>query len=268
MIHDIIGTCNTAQEIFLMWMIILLKNQQITFTYYSHGYLNNFEELDYINEKTEHDILYESLKKYDLFNTKVYDKLFEYKNDFKVLSSYVINLNKDNSCEYYVNFYENNKEILELLEFEEINCLKLYDKNEIINECKNISNGINLKGIRTALDSLVNTINTFYNEFIQDNNKNEEHMINRVNNVNFISSEMQTDLILDKLIINYVLSWKIDYDKINKRNKKFSNLFFTLILALILVILITYLLFFPFSALKQNTIIMKIEPCLYNTIMF
>ena len=268
MIHDIIGTCNTAQEIFLMWMITLLKNKKIIFTYFSHGYLNNFDDLSYLNQIIEHDILDESLNKYNLFNTKVYDKLFEYKKDFKVLSSYVSDLNKDNSCEFYVNFYSENKEILELLEFEEINCLKLYDKNEIVNECKNISNGINLKGIRTAIDSLVNTINTLYDEFIDDKNKNEEHMINRVNNVNFVSSEMQTDLILDKLIINYVLSWKIDFDKITKKNKKFSNLFFTLILALILVILITYLLFFPFNALKQNTIIMKIEPCLYNTIMF
>ena len=268
MIHEIIGTCNTAQEIFLMWMIILLKNEKIIFTYYSHGYLNNFEELAYINDITEHDILHESLTKYNLFNTKVYDKLFEYKNDFKVLSTYVSNLNKDNSCEYYVNFYEENKDILEKLEFEEINCFSLYDKNDIINECKNISNGINLKGIRTAIDSLVNTINTYYNEFKQDTNKNEEHMINRVNNVNFISTEMETDLILDKLIINYVLSWKKDFDKINKRNVKFSNLFFILILVLILIILICYLLFFPFNALKQNKIIMKIEPCLYNTIMF
>ncbi len=62
---------------------MLLKGDIIIFKYKSHGYLNLYKELDYINKLEEHNILEEAFEKNDLFNSKIYAYLSKNKHLLK-----------------------------------------------------------------------------------------------------------------------------------------------------------------------------------------
>ena len=85
-IKNLIETISNAQEIFNIYAIILLKGDTIIFKYKSHGYLNLYKELDYINKLEEHNILEEVFEKYDLFNSKINVYLSKNKHLFKSLN--------------------------------------------------------------------------------------------------------------------------------------------------------------------------------------
>ena len=93
-------------------------------------------------------------------------------------------------------------------------------------------------------------------------------MMNRVRDHLFETFQAEVDLIMDKNMINYYLSWKQDYLIHNKTTNKYGNFFFAVIVLFIIIINCFYLWRFTFKFLEQNKIIHEIEPCIYNTIMF
>ena len=262
-IKSLIETVITGQELFNIYAISLLKGEVITFNYTSHGYLNAFKELDYINDLEEHNIMEEQIAKYELSLIKVFPIFSEKINLVKSLTSYLFQVDSPGGCEFYTNFYYENKNYYD---FSFLNAFD-YEPSELIQQCNNISFGINKQGVTSSSQNLLNSIIVLYSEFKNDNNK-EENLMNRITNEKFVGMWLEIDLIYDKIIINLIICWNKDLK--NKENE-FDNLNYfisALIMIFIIIIFIAYLIFFPFKTLRDNSTINKVEPCIYNTIMF
>ena len=264
MIKNMMEVSNTRMEIFLMYAITLLKGEVISFIYNSHGYLNSFDELDYINKLKTHEILDEALIKNDLFVKNVYRYLEINKARFPNLNNVINLLNRKNSCDYIFKYYYDN---IEEYGYEQFNPINSYNESELNKICINISNGINSQGIRTAIESLVVSIKSHYYEFKDDDYKGE-NLTFRINNQRFVSYQLEVEYILEKTYVLYIISWKKDNRIARNKLKKYIFIFYVLIMVLILIILFFYLIFFPFKTLKENEVINDVEPCYYNTILY
>ena len=256
-----------TQEILLMYGITLLKNKQMFFEYQSTGYLTPFDELNYVNQGLTHDILQESLDNHFSINTYINNKISEKSNRFKNLNDYLAIINTENSCKTYIEYFYTNKDRLEFEPFTSFN-ETLYPQDVLITECQEIGNGINSKGHKTALDSLINTIMNYYTDFKQDEEKSEESMFKRVNDEVFSTFLVQTDLLLDKTIMNYYLALDKDYSKHKQSNTTLLNTFFIVIVLFALAVDCFYIWRFTLQFIDKNNVINEIEPCLYNTIIF
>ena len=263
-IKNMVEALNTRMEIFLMYAITLLKGEVITFEYHSNGYLNSFPQLKILNDYKVHNILQEALVKHDLFNNQFNQYLTANRKKFLYLSYFFSKFNGKEACDFIYSYYYKNKNIFGYSQF---NSLNNYNEENLIEICKNISKGINSKGIKGAIDSLVSTIKSRFNEFKEDMNKGE-NLLARIQDEKFISYQMEIEYILSRNVPNFVICWKIDKNRNKRRIKKFIIVFYILIIALILIILCFYLIIFPFKTLKANEIITKVEPCYYNTIMY
>ena len=263
-IKNIIELPNTRMEIFLIYAIMLLKGEIITFDYKSHGYLSSFEELKYLNDLETHDILEEAFLKIDIFENNIFKYLQINKKKFINLNSFVSNYKSKEACDLIFSYYYNNKEEFGYNQFNPFN---KYNKEELSRICKNISKGINNQGINTAIASLIISIKSNFYEFKEDKYR-ENNLTSRIESEHFVSYQLEVEYILDKIYANYIISWKMDNKIAKKKLKKYIIVFYVLIMALILIILGFYLIFFPFKTLKENDIINDVEPCYYNTIMY
>ena len=197
----------------------------------------------------------EHIKVFPIFSEKI--------NLLKSLTSYLFQVDSPGGCEFYTNFYYENKNYYD---FSFLNAFD-YEPSELIQQCNNISFGINKQGVTSSSQNLLNSIIVLYYEFKNDNNK-EENLMNRITNEKFVGMWLEIDLIYDKIIINLIICWNKDLK--NKENE-FDNLNYfisALIMIFIIIIFIAYLIFFPFKTLRDNSTINKVEPCIYNTIMF
>ena len=262
-LKGLIESITNAQEIFLIYSITILKGEVMTFKYKSNGYLNAFKELDYINELEEHNIIEEAFAKTEALKSNVFPILNEQYKNFKLLNNYLENINSPGACEYYINFYFENRNTFDFSFLNSFN----YDVDEMIQECNNISFGVNSQGITVAAYSLLEAISNNYFEFKVDDNK-ENNLINRVNNKKFIGMWAEIDLIYDKIILNLIFCWRTDLRNAEKNNFKINCIIYSLIIGIIIIIFLAYLIFFPIKTLKDNDIIIQIESSLYNTIMF
>ena len=254
--------CNN-QEILNIYAITLLKGKVMKFKYKSHGYLNSFKELDYINNLEEHNILEEVIAKKEFTLPTVSSIIAKEANLFPSLGLYLYLINSPGACEFYANFYFENKDYIHYSSLYSFD----YDPSDLIQECNNISFGVNKEGITSAASYLLNSVIDDFIEFTQDEFK-EKHFVERVNDEKFIGMWMEIDLIYDKVIINLVICWQKDLIKIQNQFDKLNYLVFILMMIFIVIVFIVYIIFFPVKTLKKDNIINKIDSCLYNTIMF
>ena len=262
-IKNLIETVTNAQEIFNIYAITILKGKVITFNYTSNGYLNSYKELDYINNIKEHNIIEESIAKISLVEIKLFSILQKNFEIFQNILYYLTKMDKENACEYYVNFYNENKENYDFSFLNSFN----YNITELINECNNISFGVNSQGITSAAYNLQGSVINNYYEFVLDNNKSE-NLLNRVNDEKFIGMWTELDLLYDKIIMNMVICWNNDLKNVQNKYNHLNYFVFFVIMFFIFFIFVAYIIFFPVKTLKENNVISQIEPCLYNTIMF
>ena len=161
MIKNLIESETNGQEILLIYGITILKGETITFNYKSNGYLNSFKDLDYINKINNHDIIEEAFLKIKSSKKNLFPVINKNHLDIPTLHYYLSRINLNGSCEFYINFYFENKEAYD---FSFLNSLN-YNSTELIQECNNISYGINSQGITVAIDSLIDAIIFNYNEY-------------------------------------------------------------------------------------------------------
>ena len=263
MIKNLIESETNGQEILLIYGITILKGETITFNYKSNGYLNSFKDLDYINKINNHDIIEEAFLKIKSSKKNLFPVINKNHLDIPTLHYYLSRINLNGSCEFYINFYFENKEAYD---FSFLNSLN-YNSTELIQECNNISYGINSQGITVAIDSLIDAIIFNYNEFKNDYNKSE-NLLKRVNNDKFIGMWMEIEFIYDKMILNMIICWTLDTREILNKYLTISYIMFSIIMLLIILIFIAYFVFFPIKTLQENYIISQVENCIYNTIMF
>ncbi len=263
MIKILVETVSNNQEILNIYAITLLKGKVMKFKYKSHGYLNSFKELDYINNLEEHNILEEAIAKNKLSLPSVTSIIAKEANLFPSLGLYLYLINSPGACEFYANFYFENKDYYHYSTLYSFN----YDPSDLIQECNNISFGVNKEGITSAASYLLNSVIDDFIEFTHDEFK-EKHFVERVNDEKFIGMWMEIDLIYDKVIINLVICWQKDLTKIQNKFDKLNYLVFILMMIFIVIVFIVYIIFFPIKTLKKDNIINKIDSCLYNTIMF
>ena len=176
---------------------------------------------------------------------------------------YLFYSDSPSSCDFCTNYYYENKDTFDYSFLNAFN----YDPNELIQQCNNISYGVNLNGITSASSYLQSYILTLYYEFKIDNNRSE-NLLTRVNNEKFIGLWNQIDCVYDKVIINLIINWNIDLEKEKNKYETLNYFIFTLILFFICCLFVAYIIFFPIKILNENEIIIQVEPCLYNTIMF
>ena len=262
-IKNILEIVTNTQEILNVYAITILKGDIITFNYTSHGYLNSFKELEYINDITEHNLMEEAISRSEIILSKTISSIEDNADLFQFFGIYLYYSDSPSSCEYCTNYYFENSHTYDYSFLNAFN----YEPSELIKQCKNISYGVNLNGITSGGTYLLNYVISLYYEFKGDT-KRGENLLSRVNNEKFIGLWTDIDLIYDKIVINLIISWKMDL--INAENKyDILNYFiFSLIIAFICFLFVVYMIFFPIKTLNENEIITQVEPCLYNTIMF
>ena len=262
-IKTLLETVTNTQEILNLYAITILKGDIIKFSYNSHGYLNSFKDLDYINDFEEHNVLEEAFLKSDIILTRILNYISKESKLFKELNVYLFIINSNEGCKYNTNFYFENKDIYDFSYLNSFN----YESSELIKECYNISYGINKQGITIAASNLQSNIKNTFNEFKNDKNKSE-NLIKRINDEKFIGMWKEIDLIYDKIIINLVICWRKDLMNTKNKFDSLNYIVFVCIIFLICFIFLGYLFLFPIKTLNENTIIANIESCYYNTIMF
>ena len=256
-----------TQEILLIYAITLLKNKQMILDYKSHGYLATFPKFQNCNVNNTHDILEESILYHFEINSFISEKVSQLSKRFFHMNDYLTTINDENACENFIKYYYANKDEIVFDAFNTINS-KLYTVEYLIDECNAVGNGVNLKGTKTAFDSLINTVMNYYNDFRQDEVKDSDTMLRRAHDQIFNAFQVEIDVVLDKTIFNYYIAICKDYNKHKKYISNIMTIVFICILFFIILVDVFYLWRFTIPFIEKNSVINEVEPCIYNTIIF
>ena len=142
-------------------------------------------------------------------------------NNLKNTKNFLRKIHSNDFCITYSEFLSQNKEnpIIGNLTY-----LKLVTNESLYSECVQIGNGLNLKGFDVAVETIYNTILSFYNDFLKDN-RTELSNLNRIKNSFFESCLVEIPRILRKIDIMFLINFNWDFDLI-KNNSLFNIIVF------------------------------------------
>ncbi len=253
-------------QIVIYYGLIVLKNEPLIFYYKANEYTRDCEPIDkemkanYVHSIfDESQTCYQTLKnilgkipsgninKHLIELTKIHNKF--YSNEFCIaFSEFIIK-------------HKNDSEIKELLYLINVTYEKLYF------ECTNIGNGINSKGYDIAIDTIHQTLKSYYVDFINDNNRNEESNLKRINDELFLASLMENVIITKKLSIIYLIVFNKDFDSF--RNKIIINETILFIIQIVIMLIITISYIINLKRFERETEKVNFfNKCLINSILY
>lgn len=246
--------------------ISILKNTPLTFNYKSQGYLN-ITESNNSDNNTHHEVFNEII-----FNFYTQDSLYKKllnnkKGDSiqKTLSQFDEKLHTNESCDYLVNFFEENKKITDIPLF---TSLEIFDPEMVSRNCKDIGRGFNTKGFSASIYSLMNYISNKYKDFIANENRDEEFNAQLFAEPNLETYQVNTNLLLELLFFNYEICLIEDFNEKKKYYKSFDYAYIGCIIIVLVFITILYyykLVYFYWRIDKTNW---EMKKMLYHTINY
>ena len=141
------------------------------------------------------------------------------------------------------------------------------NKSLIFEECKKIGGDFNKEGLSIAITSMYTTLNSFYNEFKDNNNRSEEYNFKLLNDKNILMFQAENYFILSKIpFIYYVLCIE---DIINAFNIFVHNdiIFFVIEVFLMMTGIIIYFYFVILYG-REISIVDFFNKCILHMILF
>ena len=184
--------------------------------------------------------------------------------NLKIFRKYFLSINSNDFCKNYADFFMNyryEKKTPQLLYLS----LETYEK--LFNECYYAGGGLNKKGVMTAISSIFNHLITYYNDFVNDENKTEENNFQRFNDNYTLSVQIEVSRVFRKITLCLYITFLWDFDDIKK-----NMLIKEIVLFIIQIISIILLLFvYNININKFYKDIERIEffsDCVINTLLF
>lgn len=258
----VFNNINFCNELLLSYQISVLKNEELSYYYKPKGYLNNCIEAKEVNNLTDHIAFEELSSCYQSYSSRIETIItggFGSSNDLKTVRKYMRLTNSEAFCEIYAKEYEKNRK--------HYNSEDTADYEELLKQCQNIGNKLNSKGLLTALDTMYVTLVNSYKDFKSDEARTAKSNYDRLNNKEIQTFQAEMVYLLFNLPVNYMTSFKIDFDAFELKIKQ----------AEILIIVSQCTIFtFMFIFLVHSLIKMSIdeenieflEKCIINTILF
>ena len=228
-----------VSELVYLYGLSILKNEEIILNIeltkwnYDCEEAYKFIELKGHNIFDELTICFEGIiKKMDLYASGSLN------SNLKHTKKFLRKIFSNDFCKTYSEFLSENKDnpiLGELANLKSITNESLYE------ECVLIGNGINLKGLDVAIETIYNTIVSLYKDFIKDN-RTELSNLKRIQDTFFESCFIEIPRILRKIDFMFLLNFNWDFD-IVKNNTLFNIIvFFFLELILMLASTISFIL--------------------------
>ena len=254
-------------EMLLDFQVSILLNKEFTTIYNTTAYSEICGELKYqFNEKiTNHEMFVELSYCFPSFKPIV-DSLTLGSSDkrMKNLIKFQEDTNSDLFCENYSKFLSENKNDHRL---NDIKLIKNITYENLLNECKNIGNGLNDKGFSTVIVSLYTTLNNLYNQFKANNNRTAEYNIKMLNNEEFVMFQIETYYIFSKLSICYYLIMNRDMEYAHRRALNIESI----LLFLKLLIIVSAISIYLYNVVRYSVEISGVEffnRCIIHMILF
>ena len=226
-------------ELVYLYGLSILKNEEIIVN----------TELTKLNYDCEEAYKFTGLKEHKIFNELttcfegIKNKMDLYasgslNNNLKNTKKFLKKIHSNDFCITYSEFLSQNKEnpIIGNLTY-----LKSVTNESLYSECIKIGNGLNVKGFDVAIETIYNTILSFYNDFIKDN-RTELSNLNRIKNSFFESCLVEIPRILRKIDIMFLINFNWDFDHIKNNSLLNIIVFFFLELFLMLASTISFII--------------------------
>ena len=253
-------------QIVIFYGLIVLKNEPLIFYYQANKYTRDCEPIDKeMKANYAHSIFAESQTCYETLKN-ILGKIPSGKIN-KHLTELTKIHNKFYSSEFctaYAEFiikHKNDKEIKELTYLNYVTYEKIYF------ECVNIGNGINSKGYDIAIDTIHQTLKSYYDDFINDNNRNEESNLKRINDEIFEASLMENVKITKKLSVIYLIVFNKDFDNFRIQIILIESILFIIQIAVMLIITISYIINLKRFE-RETEKVNFFNKCLINSILY
>ena len=156
----------------------------------------------------------------------------------------------NNFCTKYSNFIIENEKNNEIMQY--LNIYN-YTNESLYNECINIGNGINLKGYNIAIDTIYQTLLSYYEDFLNDNS--------------FEASLFENVKITRKLSIIYLTVFNKDFDNYREEIIFGESIVFFIQIIVMLIITIIYICNLKRFG-RENEKVNFFNKCLINSILY
>ena len=238
--NDIFQQFNLVAEMYIIYILSILTNKELKITLFGSElsyYCNDALKLKNSNDKIVFDyvnICYPSIK-------KNVDKILlgKINSNLKNTIKFHLKINSVDFCEIYSDFLYKNKYDSSIPDLTYLQNISLEDFS---NECYYIGNSYNSKGLNTAFESIVQVLQSEYNDFINDlNSTNEEKNYMRLNNEYIENIQIEIERILRKVIVCYYIVFCWDYQSIEKTIIRNITLVYCFIGLIIVITMILYI---------------------------
>jgi hypothetical protein len=263
--NNIFQQFNFVCEMFIIYILSVLNNKEIIIPYIGN-------DLSYYCDET--------LKYKDNPLKNVYDflnlcypeikegvdniSLGKIESKLENTRKFLLQINSNDFCNSYSNFlYQNTLDST----IPDLTYLHDLDLNDLINECQNVGNVFNIKGLTTAFDTIIQVISYEYKDFILDKNRTEKSNLERLNNVYIQNIQVELERVLRKVTICYYIVFNWDYNNIEKKIINDKKWIYSLMVFVIVIIafLYTYNIYIFSEDLKK---LQFFKDCIVNSILF
>ena len=228
-----------VSELVYLYGLSILKNEEIILNIeltkwnYDCEEAYKFVELKGHNIFEELTICFEGIiNKMDLYASGSLN------SNLKHTKKFLRKIFSNDFCKTYSEFLSENKDNPTLGELANI---KSITNESLYEECILIGNGINLKGLDVAIETIYTTIVSLYKDFIKDN-RTELSNLKRIQDTFLESCFIEIPRILRKIDVMFLLNFNWDFDLV-KNNTLFNIIvFFFLELILMLASTISFIL--------------------------
>ena len=263
--NDIFQQFNFVGEMFIIYILSIINNKEVTISFIGNNLCYSCDEsLKYKNIPEKNVYNYLNLC-YPKIKTGVDNiTLGKITNRLKYTRKFHLQINSENFCNIYSKFlFENSQDSI----IPDLTYLKDLDLNSLINECENIGNGFNSKGLTTAFESIIEEISNQYKDFIADINRTEKSNYERLNNIYLINIQIEIGRVLRKVSVCYYIIFNWDYQNIENKIIRDKTIIYITLMLIIFFMQIIYIIEIQIflNDLKKSQFF---HECIMNTILF
>ena len=262
--HNIFLFLKYNVQIVFFYGLTVLKNEPLIFNYQINKYTSDCSNNNLILN-LNHNIFIETQFCY-LKIKKDLENILSWKINYKSKNLKEVNqkIYSNDFCKFYSEFFIINKNYSEIKELSYLNNLTYI---QLYNECINVGNGINLKGYNNAIESIYQTLISYYEEFINKNNRSEEYNFLKINDFFFQSSLIENSEITKKISIIYFIAFKKDFKSFRKTIVLIESVIFFFQIFIMIIISIIYIIYLKKFEREIEKVIF-FNKCLINSILY
>ena len=263
--YDIFLFLKYNTQIVFFYGLMVLKNNPINFEYVANKYTSDCTNVKTKMTNTNIHNIFEELQ---ICYIPIKSKLEQIPSGN--INKHLVNVKRIHSnfyskkfCETFASFLVENKDN------KFINELSYLDNDtyeSLYYDCTNLGNGINSEGYNTAIDTISNTLFSYYEDFIIEN-RTAKSNLERLNDSFFITCILETMKITKKLSIIYFVLFQKDFENYKHYINKLESLLFIIQIIVMLIITISYIIHLK-KFEKETEKVNFFNKCLINSILY